>query len=633
MRSKLVNILIALFLLLAACSKKPEQLITKFEGSTSEKKWAISELNPDLPKDWSQYGYLTFEMNATSTQRFELRLIDTAGQRRLTIQPFQGAWVRASIPLVHFQQRNTKGMDMAAISKTARPGYWIGFSGSVGTITCVDTLAVLMRMPIDTPTLEIRNVKLTMEPQDTIFGPYPLVDEFGQWVPAEWPGKARTIEDLQTAWTAEEAELQSAPEGVSKYGGFLDKKVKATGFFRVEKVDEKWWIVDPDGYVFFSHGSCCINSRSEFSRVPGREYIFKAMPPSEEIRMPDQRPRTQLTTSQAPRPNYSFYTWNLYRRYGSDWYNKWLDITIKRMGNWGLNTVGNWSETSLGETHRIPYVVTLRGWGIETGIMGMPDVYDPKYAVTVDEAAKQQCGPRKNDPYLLGYFIGNELPWPGREQELAREILNGEPTQMQAALKKYLIDGDTPEKRRDFVHQSYAIFVGAINKAIRKYDPNHMNLGIRFGGGAPDAVLQASTDFDVFSFNNYGYTVNANNVKRFYEATGKPMIIGEFHFGVPERGMAPGLAQTANQAERAAAYSYYVETTAAHPAMVGTHWFQWIDQPATGRNDGENYNIGFVDVTDRPYPELVAASKETFRKLYDIHSGKAKPTAREALRQ
>jgi len=43
------------------------------------------------------------------------------------------------------------------------------------------------------------------------------------------------------------------------------------------------------------------------------------------------------------------------------------------------------------------------------------------------------------------------------------------------------------------------------------------------------------------------------------------MIIGEFHFGVPERGLAPGLAQTANQNERGTAYRYYVENAAAIP--------------------------------------------------------------------
>ena len=84
-----------------------------------------------------------------------------------------------------------------------------------------------------------------------------------------------------------------------------------------------------------------------------------------------------------------------------------------------------------------------------------------------------------------------------------------------------------------------------------------------------------------------------------------------------------------NQAERGVAYSYYVEHAAEHPAIVGTHWYQWIDQPATGRRDGENYNIGWIDVTDRPYPELVAAAKATHAKLDDIHSGKVAATTRK----
>jgi len=92
--------------------------------------------------------------------------------------------------------------------------------------------------------------------------------------------------------------------------------------------------------------------------------------------------------------------------------------------------------------------------------------------------------------------------------------------------------------------------------------------------------------------------------------------------------MAQGLVQAMNQDERAAGYRYYVEQSAAHPAVVGTHWFQWLDQPVTGRNDGENYNIGFVDVTDQPYPEMVAAAKITHDRLLDIHTGKIPPTNR-----
>jgi len=625
--------------LLAGCTAKTEPVKVSFEGKISEKKWAIKELNPELPSDWSSFGFLTFELKSSTTQRFDLKLYDTSGVRRLTLQPFQGAWIRASIPLIHFQKRNTKGMDMAAIGKTARPGYWIGFSNAVGSISCIDSLGVSMRLPIGSPTLEIRNIKLTMNAQDTIFGPVPLVDEFGQWIPADWPGKAKSLDELKAAWSEEDNTLQKGNFNVSKYGGFLALRAKATGFFRVEKINGIWWFVDPEGYLFFSTGSTGIGPRSEFSRVKGREYIFKSLPPSAELTIPGPTPAQ--TASQPVTPvasartgqSYSFFTWNLYRRFGSDWYQKWMDFTVRRMDNWGLNTIANWSDATLGGSRRKAYVATLRGWGIETGLMGMPDVYDPEYAGKVDKAASQQCAPRKDDPFLLGYFIGNEPPWPNRELELVNEILTGGPTPMQAELKKYLEKGDTPEIRKTFVYETYAKFISTVNAAVKKYDPNHMNLGLRFGGSAADEIINASKGFDVFSFNNYGYAVNQNNIKRIYDLTGLPMIIGEFHFGVPGRGLAPGLAQTVNQEERGVAYRYYVENAAANPAIIGTHWFQWVDQPATGRNDGENYNIGFVDVTDRPYNELVNAAKEIFKRLPDVHSGKEPPVTRQAVTQ
>ena len=38
------------------------------------------------------------------------------------------------------------------------------------------------------------------------------------------------------------------------YGGFLRTSAKATGFFRVEQIDGRWWFVCPDGHLFFSTG-------------------------------------------------------------------------------------------------------------------------------------------------------------------------------------------------------------------------------------------------------------------------------------------------------------------------------------------------------------------------------------------
>ena len=145
-------------------------------------------------------------------------------------------------------------------------------------------------------------------------------------------------------------------------------------------------------------------------------------------------------------------------------------------------------------------------------------------------------------------------------------------------------------------------------------------------------MIALARGFDVYSMNKYRWAPPKDFIDRVYAIQKLPILIGEFHFGVPERGLAPGLVQAMNQAERGVAYSYYVEHAAAHPAIVGTHWYQWIDQPATGRRDGENYNIGWIDVTDRPYPELVAAAKATHAQARRHPFGKARGRPRASRR-
>ncbi|MDR2773513.1 MAG: hypothetical protein LBC19_02015 [Tannerella sp.] len=625
MNPKIICFVIFCVCFFTTCKVEQKSHIVRFEGEFSRYKWAIRDLNPDLPSDWSPYKYLTLEINASSTQRFSINLYDAEGIRQLQIHPFQNAWVRASIPLIHFQKRNVKGVDMAAIGKTALPGLWIGFTGSVGTISRIDSIGVEMRLPVGTPNLEIRNVRLTQAPEDSILSPIPAVDGFGQWIPSEWDGKTTTLEELKAAWTEEDKELEKTDGfNVSAFGGYLDCKVKATGFFRVEKIDGHWWFVDPEGYLFFSLGSTGIDPGRPFARIEGREYIFNSFPPD------------ALAGSDKRIEKSSFDTWNLYRRFGDDWYDKWKNMTIRRMDAWGFNTIANWSDVNLSKVGKKAYVATLRNWGFNPNTMGMPDVYDSGYYdAFVDSAAKNQCLPLKDDPFLLGYFVGNEPPWPGREMELVSVILEGEDTPMKAALKKYLADGDTPERRKAFVYETYVKFITTVNSAIRKYDPNHLNLGLRFGGRPPEDIVKASASvgFDVFSINIYGYSAYKETLQAIDTFTGLPIIIGEFHFGTPGRGLAPGLAQTGDQTERGAAYRYYVENAAAHPSLIGTHWFQWRDQPATGRFDGENYNIGFIDVTDQPYKELINAAIETHKRIRDIHLGIENPVTRQAQRQ
>jgi agarase len=60
-----------------------------------------------------------------------------------------------------------------------------------------------------------------------------------------------------------------------------------------------------------------------------------------------------------------------------------------------------------------------------------------------------------------------------------------------------------------------------------------------------------------------------------------------------------------------------MESVAALDSMVGAHWFQYVDSPLTGRAfDGEGYNVGFVNVADIPYLEMVNAAKAFNSTIY-----------------
>jgi hypothetical protein len=252
-------------------------------------------------------------------------------------------------------------------------------------------------------------------------------------------------------------------------------------------------------------------------------------------------------------------------------------------------------------------------------------VYAEAFAKEADERARRQCAAHRDDPWLLGYFLANEPPFPQKELQTVELIRSGPQTATRAALEKWLAASDTEARRKEFVAEAFDRYVEITSEAVRRHDPNHLDLGMRSGGRPTAAEIRAARHFDVYSVNVYDYEVPDARVRQISELTGKPILVGEFHFGTPGRGLAASLVQVRDQAERGRAYRYYVENAFAMPEMVGTHYFQWADQPSTGRFDGESYNIGLVDVTDRPYPDLVRALQETHRRVQGLHSGELQP--------
>ncbi len=581
----------------------------------SEWRIPISEISPALPADWPDGSHLVLELRASSSQRFQLRVYAGKEYSRLMFQPYAGVWIRADIPAATIAQPPSSGFDMASVGNRSHVGYYLGLWGPFRPPRGVQAIAFAMERPVGAPKLEIRSIRVTSDsPGDAVLDAGPVVDEFGQYIRADWQGKVTDLAALRTEWEQEDHAPASDDFGYCTYGGYKNTHARADGFFRCEKIDGRWWFVDPDGHLFLSAGSDVMTPWME-TRANDRQSLFQALPPAD-LQPPRRRERSGGA---------SFYTWNLVRRYGSDWMLKWVERTVLRMDAWGLNTVANWSDSALWNTKKKAYTIPLGRWETAISYLGLPDVYSEEFTRNADESARRQCAPRKDDPWLLGYFLANEPPFPQKEQQTAQLILSGPDSATQRELKRWLEDGDTPQRRKEFIDRALDRYVRVTSDAVRKHDPNHLNLGMRSGGRPTDAEISAARAFDVYSVNIYDYEVNPERVRRIAELTGKPVLVGEFHFGTPGRGLAASLVQVRDQGERGAAYRFYVENAFAMPEMIGTHWFQWADQPCTGRFDGENYNIGLVDVTDRPYTELIEALKTAHRRLLRVHLGSEKP--------
>jgi hypothetical protein len=494
-----------------------------------------------------------------------------------------------------------------------------------------------------------------------------IVDEFGQYTRAQWKGKVRSISQMRRALTLEQRELQRlpAPADFDEYGAWKTGPVReATGYFRTEKVEGKWWLIAPNGRLFFSTGIDCVHY-GDHTFVEKREEMFTWLPREGEplAKHFGYGSGTHSGPIKEGR-TFNFYAANLERKYGPNYAERWREHTLNRLRSWGFNTIGNWSLGELYRNGRVPYVATAGVWGEHKRVPSgsdywgkMHDPYDPQFARnarTSIEPVAQRVG---DDPWCVGFFVDNELSWAGTGEEGGRyglaygalsldfndspakrafweqlrtrygtiEKLNeawGTQFRHWDALKPpvELSTAPTPARQQDmsaFVRDFARRYFQTIRDILRELAPHHLYLGCRFAWHSLDAVMACAEICDVISFNIYAPKLN-HDTYRFLLPLDKPVIIGEFHFGALDRGMFhPGLVAAANQRERARMYEEYVNSVLDHPLFVGCHWFQYMDQPLTGRwFDGENYNIGFVSITDTPYPEMVAAARRVHGQMY-----------------
>jgi hypothetical protein len=372
----------------------------------------------------------------------------------------------------------------------------------------------------------------------------------------------------------------------------------------------------------------------------------------------------------------NFYAANLRRRLGPAYASAWPNEVLGRLRAWGFNTIGNWSAPALWQAHRMPYTVPItaegafdRISGAADGVADFPDPFSPGWPAAIENALTRLGVASRDDPWLLGYFVDNELPWgdgaskdPRRRFALVLRVLAqaGSPPAKQALIahmkeryrssEQWAAAWAIPSVSWETLASQPLVPPGALSQAalddlaalstlfaqtyyrtvalsLKRADPRHLYLGSRFAAQTPEALSACEKWCDVVSFNVYSGAFEAARLDRF-DTLSKPALVGEFNFSSTDSGpFGHGLVNLASESDRAAAYSAYVRAAAADFSVIGVHWFQYLDEPAAGRLlDGENAHFGLVSVTDTPYIGFMASVRAANRGIFSIRE-ELRPTA------
>jgi len=489
---------------------------------------------------------------------------------------------------------------------------------------------------------------------------FPFIDSFGQFIHKDWPGKTKDDNDLLIDLQDELAfmEKHPGPDDRSRYGGWSKGAPQiAKGHFYVDKIDGKWWMVDPDGHLFWSHGVVRVTPSSAVTIIDDREHFFEALPAADQplgkfYQTKDEFMYRYYKSWDVER-TYDFSSANIYKKYGDNWRGEYGEMVGARLRNWGMNTISAGSDPNIYRKLEVPYSdrIELNS----PRIAGAPDhlnvIRDP-FHHEFKQKFREQLLERKQElesPWCYGYFVDNKLVW-GADHDLGRWVLKSPGTQpakiafIRHLKNKYgtisdlnsvwktsfgdwdelLAEQDGPFNNAlgDCMEFSAILIEEYFKKVASTMEgtaPGKLNLGCRYVTVNERVLHIAAKYSDVLTFDLFWDSLSGFQLPKGID---KPVLIGEFHFGATDRGLFhPGLNPRPDQRERGLAYEEYVRSALKNPLVVGTAWHQFSDQATTGRFDGENFQDGLTDVCDHVYWETVKKVKEVGSNLYPIRNG------------
>ncbi len=685
----------------------------KLSLATSQNEWAGIELTPDSPWDVSKFGNISIVFDATSlgdhTTQLFLNITDANGKDHSRSAVIRSGGMKTYYSVLSSEDLKSDSEDefvelnLASGMRSNPPPFKtdaIQFSWLWGTknldLTGISRIKLSSMNSSHDKEFLIDNIRIAANPPTQTDYLKGILDEFGQAAKKDFTGKVHSVAELHATRDAELASFKTNPfNDRSTYGGWkAGPKLEATGYFRTEKYNGKWGLVDPDGYLYLATGIDVIrlgdtstmtgldhkvypsdedHSQTENHTIVSnvRRDLFQWLPGTDDPLAKHYSYAHGVHSGTMENGiSYNFYEANLERKYGANYLEHWRNVTVDRMINWGFTSLGNWTEPGLYNNERIPYFANANIRGDHKTVSSgndfwhaLPDVFDTAWENHADDAVRSVAKETQGSPWCVGVFIDNEISFgrPTSDQTRYGIPINtlqrdGKEVPTKAAFTRIIrekyksiealntvweteIDsweafdkGFDSTMKNEAQRADYALLLEAyadkyyatIAQSMDKHLPKHLYLGSRMPDwGMPMEVIRgAQKNLDVLSFNLYKESLLAESWA-FLEDIDMPAIIGEYSVGSTDDGHYHfGIIDAESQEDRAKKFVDYLESVVANPYFIGAHWFQYIDSNMTGRvYDGENYNNGFIRVSDIPYQPMVDATKAFHQGLYERRFG------------
>jgi len=500
------------------------------------------------------------------------------------------------------------------------------------------------------------------------------VDRLGQMIHAAgdfptWVDPNSTDAELQAIWADDEAWLAqfSRPDTWDIWGGLAGSGeafgFEATGFFRVENYTHpdgrvQSFMINPLGNIYFNNSPCVVHDNESFTAIEYREEIYEWLPVGD----PDFATAWRYGGGAGAYGRiFSFYIANWIRRHGEPYTVEHFDqVQGQRLYDLGFTGVGAWGHYNIR-----PYMPEFRWvWmpGIHIGWSHLWDVFHPDFedalragiVASLDHPA--YC---PDDPSIVGFMMGNERYYDHLRRQILYHAAEGSGVRVRliemlqelyptlddfnAAWELEIYDWDnllwggvplnTHQASLDmdaFYHIYFDRLYGLTAYLLGQYYPNHMLLGCRWHTRvmanstlAEIIVRAAGPHLGAMTWNLYAWDLNLDQIAHLYEIGGQtPFMLTEFHYGDISTGLTFGVRSAVDESEKGSMFRNYVERAAYSGHVVGVSWFTWLGQAPTGRHfeghGGEAGAIGFFNVMDRPYRDLLYHVTTTNYGIYDV---------------